>query len=462
MAETTFPTNNLPSAPSTARSQRVAWAVMLIAFGVFCALCVVSGIGVNFFLFQSRVPMPAELVVGRGTVGLTGTDLIETVVRSSRELFNSAVISTDGQSQATLSFIDPQRDRRLVASVTVKRNTMLDLETVSRPRFDLSSEHYDVQIEDLAGSLDVFIPSGLDRTIRVSVRTPQGVWVLLSASGQYSIRASETDVIVNNVNGEALVVAPDQVGTSVQPGERGVITYGVDDDSSTFVSVPAYTDLIINSSFEQTNAAITTDTDPRELPLSWGCADQVNEPPGGYYGISRVDGRVVMQLRRGGGASSHGETFCVQSFGPPGTPGRDVTAYSYLSLRATFRIQGQSLSTCGIAGSECPLMMQITYIDIYGRQQQWYHGFYVYSNPSLGYPLSCDSCRQEHEPINANTWYTYESDNLYSLISSLERPQSIQEVRFYASGHEYDVTVSSVSLLAGISEFTAVAQAVGR
>lgn len=462
MAETAFPSESAPAAHVIARSQRIAWAVLLIAFGVFCALCVITGVGLNYFIFQSRVPMPTELVVGRGTVGMTGTDLIETVVRTSRELYNSAIISTDGQSQATLSFLDQQSGRQLVASVTVKKNTLLDLETVSRPRFDVSSEPYDVLIEDLSGAVDVFIPNDLDRAIRVSIRTPQGAWALMTSPGFYSIRAGENDLIVNNMTGTALLVSPDQVGSSVPPGERGVFTYATEASAAGFVSMPAFTDLITNSTFEHTNAAITTDADPRELPLSWGCADQVNEPPSGYYGITRVDGRVVMHLRRGGGASSHGETFCVQSFGPPGTPGRDVTAYSYLSLRTTFRIQGQSLSTCGIRGSECPLMMQITYIDIYGRQQQWYHGFYTYLNPNLSYPLSCDSCRQEHEPINANTWYTYESDNLYSLISSLERPQSIQEVRFYASGHEYDVIVSSVSLLAGSSEFAAVAQAVGR
>ena len=52
--------------------------------------------------------------------------------------------------------------------------------------------------------------------------------------------------------------------------------------------------------------------------------------------------------------------------------------------------------------------------------------------------------------MNAQSWYTYDSGNLLSLFPGEPERQirSIVGVWFYASGHEYDVQVSEVSLLA--------------
>lgn len=84
------------------------------------------------------------------------------------------------------------------------------------------------------------------------------------------------------------------------------------------------------------------------------------------------------------------------------------------------------------------------------RVYQWFHGFYAV--PLLaeqGYPLRCSSCAQDHEAINEKAWYTYDSGNLISVFPPDQRPDSIVGIWFYASGHQYDVYVSEVSLLAG-------------
>lgn len=459
MAQTAARPGAVPAANRPAlMTQQIAWAVILIAFGIFCVLCVLLGLGVNYVVYQSVVPMPAVLVVGRGTVGLTGPDQIEQVVRGQREVLNSAVFSTDNQSQATLSFLDQMQSGRLVAAITVKRDTTFDLENVSRPRFEVSSLSYDILLQDVSGALDVFIPTGLSRSIRLSLRSVSGAWVVITGAGQYSVRANPADIVVDNQDGEVVLIAPDARVLAIPPGQRGIWSAETD----AVVVATTYTNLLVNSSFEQTNLTAEMVSPPtRELPLMWGCADQPNDAPSGDYRIEWLNGRAAMHLYRGGGASSHGETFCVQSFGPPGTPGRDLSEFDYLSLRATFMIRGQSLSACGVAGSECPMMFRITYVDAFGREQNWYRGFYAYADPAFEYPTTCDSCRQEHDVIHMNTWYTYESENLFNSFSPLERPQSIREVRFYASGHEYDVYVSRVSLLAGRTELPTPAEALG-
>lgn len=441
------------------RPEQIAWAVILLAFGVFCLICLVSGIGINYFLFKSTVPMTTSLVVGRGTVGMTGTDLIEQVVRDSRGIFPSAMITTDGQSQAILSFFDPYYERQLVSTVTVKSNTELNANTGARPRFEWATVDYTINITSFRGAVDVLVPDNLLRPIRLTLQTNTGAQVLITRSGRYTIRATPEVVQVDNTTGEALIITRDGRSQTIPSGQRGVLNLF---DQQTIV-MPSFTDLLENSTFQRTNVAATSSgNDLRVLPLAWACTDQPNDMPRGQYGVARVDGRTALRLTRGEGARSHGETYCEQNFGPPDTPGRDVSSYSFLSARATFRISHQSLSGCGVVGSECPFMLRMDYIDVNGQPQQWYHGFYTVTNPSLGWPLSCASCTQEHDPVNANTWYTYESDNLYALIPTSRRPRSIQRVRIYASGHEYDVYVSEVSLLAGQVEIVDAETALNR
>ncbi len=78
------------------------------------------------------------------------------------------------------------------------------------------------------------------------------------------------------------------------------------------------------------------------------------------------------------------------------------------------RVQHQSLSACGIAGSECPVMLKLTYVDQDGNDRVWYHGFYTDYSPAAGGRRICDSCWEPHEQINKDAWYTYESGNLFT------------------------------------------------
>src|SRR6185295_5561955 len=88
-------------------------------------------------------------------------------------------------------------------------------------------------------------------------------------------------------------------------------------------------------------------------PSAWRCNSiQDAGQPVGSFGLVTSDGRPSLHLFRGDSAESHGETFCVQGFGTG--VGLDLSQYSSVSIRATFKIRSQSLSTCGTQGSECP------------------------------------------------------------------------------------------------------------
>jgi hypothetical protein len=197
---------------------------------------------------------------------------------------------------------------------------------------------------------------------------------------------------------------------------------------------PADINLVTNSTFQ--DIYVPPDNGSGTAPVlaqGWGCYDKPGSVPPGLYQPEVQDGRLVMRLLRAGD--------------PPN--GKDVGGYTSLFLKATMFINYQSLSGCGQEASECPLMLRLNYIDEKGEERRWYHGFFVFLDPQRNFPTQCNSCTQEHEFINEKVWYTYVSENLLTSIAPDQKPRTIISVQFYASGHQYDVYVGEVALLAG-------------
>src|SRR5664279_6208444 len=95
------------------KSQQLAWGVMLFSFAVFCAILIFVIVGVQYFLFQSRMPLRSMVDVPRGTATLIDSDLNQTAVTKSDEMFYGSVLTTDTQSQASISFVDSKHDNQL-------------------------------------------------------------------------------------------------------------------------------------------------------------------------------------------------------------------------------------------------------------------------------------------------------------------------------------------------------------
>jgi len=441
MSGTVIPSPKNPAAPRM-DPQRLAWGVLLIAFAIFCIVCVVSGIGLNFFLFQSTIPMSSWLNVARGSAGAN-----EQLADTSTSVSFNADLRTAAQSQATLAFVDQESNNRLIASVTLKENTSLRLQSASRPRFNWSTTGYQVDLTRISGKFDVLIAEGLDRDVSIRLTTSQGALVNIKNSGRYSIDTSDASVRVINREGDAILIPPNlEYGIAVSPQNQGIVY-----TSNNQVEVkPGYVDLLRNSYFRKMNPNVTVGA---ELD-GWVCANDANDNPRGSYRSQFLDGVMTLRLERYENATSHGRTSCLQTF-QPGLTLVD-SPYNYFGLRATFRINFQSLNACGFDGSECPLMLRMDYTDQRGEAHTWFHGFYAVNDPQRESPLRCDSCAQEHEFINKDTWYTYESGSLFSLFPPDQRPVSIIGVMFYASGHQYDVQISEIALLGGQVDESAV------
>lgn len=434
-------------------SERRAWIVLLVAFSVFCVICAVSGYGVNWFLFQSTVPLQSLLGVGRGTVGYIGSDQQSSYLREElRAMTIGENVSTDGQSQATIVFQDGTNQRNLIALVTLKGNTSLDMGYASRPRFDWSQAAYRIDLTNLSGELEIYVPPRLDRQFWLTLQTQQGSFVYLTDSGSYTVSASDTQTQVENHSGIALLITPDLQPRDVPVGQRGILSV-LEDGAQEFSMSAAAADLLQRTSVQTMSLGEIRESDllMADLMQPWLCSSTQEGDPPGVYEVGFPDNRPSVRLIRAGGASTHGETFCALTPGP-GQTGRDVSQYNHLRLKAAFRIEGHSLSGCGTEGSECPVMLQMDYVylDDLGNPQPdiFYHGFYADFDPLLDWPRRCSSCLLDHEQIYPNKWYMFDSGNLFSLLPPNRRPISILRVKFYASGHEYDVYVSDVALLA--------------
>lgn len=423
--------------------ERRAWGVLLISFALFCLVCLMATISVYVFFFESTQPLETSLRVGRGTVGLAEADLVARVVRNERDLTGLvSSISTDSQSQATIAFRVPgpeETGSRLIVSITLKNDTSIDLRSATMPRFEWGSGNSEIEIHNLVGEIDVLVFSEQIGDVRLRIYTRAGMLVELTQKGRYTISASDTQVRIINREGIAVLLGPNfEVSRAIPGGHQGIMLVG----SSDITIAEARRNLVENGLF------VLVDHAPGEdgsiaLPARWGCRNDQDDLPRGSFSTEIIDGRSALRFVRADGARSHGETRCKQPFGEHG---QDVTGYSVLELVATFYVQYQSLSECGIQGSECPLMLMLEYTDLNGIERRWFQGFYYAEDPNVDYPTL------NHQKINEKSWFTYESGNLFTRFPADQIPSVIHNIQFYASGHQYDVYISELSLLVSPGE----------
>ncbi|MEO0563800.1 MAG: hypothetical protein AAF125_16970 [Chloroflexota bacterium] len=332
--------------------------------------------------------------------------------------------------------------------MTVKNNTEVVVQGAQQPRFERSGLGYAISILGVDGEVDVFVPPELPRDVVISLFLRDDVVVNISEAGSYSLSFGPERAELVVWNGQAAILPPErEASRPVVAGQVGMFEWGgLDIQVET-----GYENLMGNSILEDMPLEnMSQSLGGTLLPAmeAWNCSDRTPTAPNSIFEPIFFDGRQAFRLFRGIGTRSHGETNCVHLFGPSGQVGRPVTDYNFLEVRTTFYIESHSLVVCGVAGSECPMMLLMDYIDENGDSNQWFHGFYANSAPGTDFPQTCVSCSTDHKQINTETWYTYESGNLFTLLPEGARPASILNVRFYASGHDYDVRVSDVSLIA--------------
>lgn len=431
-----------------ASTQRLAWGIVLGSFAMLCALCMGTSVAGYFFLFNSSVPLEAKIQTGRGTALLTDASFNEQGVRLFETITNRpSLISMDAQSQSSISFFtSSDNNRRLLAVVTLKQSSEARFTTGTMPRFSWSNGMYEIEWRDYTGKMDVFVINADRHPILMTIDAAAGARVQITRNGRYSLDSTDARLRVVNYGGEAIIYGTDRnKNRIVLDGQEGAFIYGIGEP----VISAARRNLLINGAFTFDTIASDSQGESSYPPGRWGCTNLQDELPRGAFRVDYWEGRSALRLVRNNNASTHGETRCLQ---PLLDEQANVGDYNYLEFTTTFLISYQSLSRCGIKGSECPLMLRLTYLDTSGVEREWFQGFYYAIDQQNDYPLRCLSCTQDHLQIQSSVWYTFETGNLLNIIPPDSRPVRITQVEFYASGHQYDVFVSEVALYAGLVE----------
>jgi hypothetical protein len=429
--------------------ERIAWAILLISCVIFFALCALGTSALYSFFFQSTIPMTVTTQASRGALGITGADLREEVVREERVLsVGYTVRPSDPESQGAITLRDPYRDGLFVASIALAgESSAASVRMAVRPRFEWSATGYFVSVAGVSGRIEVILAQALPYGIALELRAVSGARVTLSTPGRYRIEARDGEILVESHGGTAVLTPPNQSINLFISGESTSI-YSFADQS--LRAIPPQAELLQNVRFTETLP--TSDDSPGTTPLGWACshANEQANAPRGLFNTLIQDGRPVLRLVRADGATSNGETICQQGL-TRGEAWKDISSVDQLSIQAAIYIESQSLPQCGVAGSECPLMIRLDYLTADGRQGELIYGFYTSPDPSGTYPNTCPSCRGPHTRIQARTWYTFDSGNILAAFPPEDRPIMLSRVRFYASGHQYDTRISRFELLASDS-----------
>lgn len=449
--------------------QKMAWVIMIGAFLLFCSSSVALTGGLYYFLLHSDLPMNVVAQAGRGTTVIIDKNFNESSITGDHSTRwqmalndRPTIIRTGTLDQALLAFKRPDDDFGDVtaATITLDNSSRIQLERADRPRFDWSQSHYALELTEASGRFEIFIHNNIEQPFRMQISVARGHTALFDKPGRYTLEVNEGQMRLTAREGSAILVTPERENNRlVTSGQAVVMITGRNQPASPGPRV----NLLENGLFafdipavpQGESATDHSDTGDNALimPAYWGCSRVQNTPPGSRFTADIQEGRAAWRLIRSD-ATSHGETSCRQEF--PGEFGIDIREYTYLEVKSTFLIAHQSLSQCGEQGSECPMMIRVDYYDQYATEPEkdvrsWYSGFYYNVEPQYeSWPPRCNSCLQDHRRINNEVWYTFNSGNLITSLPTT--PAAIKRVVFYASGHEYDVFVSEIALMAGASE----------
>ena len=397
--------------------QQVAWFILLASFLSCCTLTVAVPLGVRAFLLHSTVPLTAGVTATAGTaqVWAPGAD-DPTAVTSRRAANEGSRIVTDNATKALITIMPGNGGDPDLSTVQLFQNSALDVQRARTPRFAQSKDPVQIELALKSGRVAITTEPVGGRNVQVHLTTPQASVTFGNGAFDIIIEGDETQV--RSRSGPAQILA---AGTEVtaNSGERVSVLGG----SAPGLPVPGAQNLVLNGSFES------------RLSPAWNQIAEI--APGLDPGMvtEALDGqRNVVQFTRSLEDGAHNVVGIQQAIN------RDVQGYDSLALRLDLKLLNQSVPGGGYLASEYPVMVDVSYTDVYGKDLHWYQGFYY-----LDLPPNSTWAQPNGEKAPLGIWYSYESPNLLDVLKET-RPARINSITVYASGHDYDSMVSDVAL----------------
>ncbi len=410
--------------PSTGREQ-LAWAILLTAFAIFCALAVGIPLAARWYVHNATRPQLATLTSTLGTTLVVDPSAPNpfAVAEGARkpDVREQNRIETDANSSAVVRLFDE-------STITVFPNSEVTVERMRTPRFRRSPLPNEIVIRVGRGNVRVNIAPSFARPLRMVVYTPHAT-VELVEEGSYSVEVSNDLTQISVRAGRAQVTGAVGATVSLPAGRRSQVKLGQEASPP----LPAAQNLIVNGDFRTAISAVPITQGP--LAEGWVVYNDQGGDGGNVDGTAEIvvdEGRRAVRFYRTGSRNNHGETGIRQ------TLNKYVGDYQRIKLRLDVKLKYQSLSGGGQLNSEFPLMVRINYKDVYGNDNHWVVGFY-YQNEA-GFFINETGNR-----IPRDTWFPVE---IPDLQAQLQNPLIITSVQIYASGWDYESLVSEVGLIA--------------
>ncbi len=395
------------------RAQRLAWIITLVGFLCFCVLGVGIPLSVRWYIRHAQQDYQVSVESLQGTVVVeppVGSGPIPLTKGQTRSVPAGTAIYVDETSEAVITFFDHSFMRLFP-------DTHIRMQTLSAPRYRAGLAPTRIAFRMLSGRVRVgtALPF-METPLEFSVSTPYGE-ASLDADGSYGVQIMGESFEIATYRGGADVVGAGRA-VRLDPRERTVCRLGSGPEPPKSLAK----NLIANGDF-------TEPLDP------WRVFNDQGTDGGDVDGEVEIvidGGRRAIKLSRTGGYGNHCETILEQTID-------EVLPDPLTSMvvRATVKVRYQGLSGGGYLASEYPLMIRITYRDIYDSEAEWVQGFYyqnVDENPTThGLRISRDS------------WYLYESPNLVEELPVT--PYRIVKIRVYAAGWDYESLISDINLI---------------
>ena len=410
--------------------ERVAWTVLLSSFLACSALTLSLGFGGGWWWRNAAIPQTISMTYNR-------TVLINRSVPAGNpvEIPVGATIVTDEDAQATLRFTSPDGKEEL-ASVQVYGRTEIILTLADSPRFTGGLNPHRIQMNLTSGHVQVSVSvTKSGHPVQVLIRSaPEAITIIENPGSNASLESTVSQTIVTVREGQALVVAQRR-GIVVATDQRAEVR----PNEPPTGPLPAERNLIRNFDF---STPLNPETD--WSVNIWPPGDSDEEP--GNVNLTAKDGRPAVWFLRSG--QDWGRVDVTQEID------QDVQGFKSLRLHLDLFINLQDLWNCGVQGSECPVMVRISYVDINGAERGWLQGFYIKSNTNQAFGrTNCPSCyelQDGHQFVQPGQWFAFETTE--NLLDRFERAgykaARIKSITLYASGHTFESYVTNVQLLA--------------
>jgi hypothetical protein len=391
---------------------RTAWLVLLSAFAIFCTLAVSIPLAVRWYLLSATINHDATLEVIAGTVLVWEPGGAASIgVTSTAVVPEGSRIRTDASSRAFLTLFDN-------STVTLSFDTEANLSTMRSRRFSLGTTPDSLHLHVAQGQVNIGVAVAIGGPREFLATSPHMSAVL--EDGSYSLKVTSDSSRTIAHMGHAQVTAQGK-SVALEQREQTTVIKGQPPEEP----VTGAQNLLVNGSFVD------------DLSVAW----QSYNEQGGDGGD--VDGRIsivelpdttsrAVKFSRLLSGGNHCETVIRQDLNEEVS---DLATSISIYLKA--RLEHQSLSGGGYLSSEYPLMIRLEYEDVYGSEGQWTHGFYYQNtdnNPTM-----------YGERIPQNVWFDYASGNLLEDISP--RPAGLKSLLIYASGWDYESSVTDISLV---------------